>query len=98
MPASGVMPDPTDPTDASTMTRDCSERRFRIWVEGRLSGGFADGLAGVDQHDEPGGTVLDGDYVDESHLRSVLDRLGDLGIRIRRFDVDEAHTGTDSAR
>ncbi len=74
------------------MTRDgCAARRgFRIWVDGRLSEHFAAGWNGIEQRDEEGGTVLSGDYVDESHLRGVLDRLSDLGIGIRRFEVDDA--------
>lgn len=86
-----MVPDPTDPTDREAMTRERTAvgRTFRIWVHGRLSAGFANGLTGVDQRDEEGGTLLIGEYVDESHLHGVLDRLGDLGIRVRRFDVEE---------
>ena len=63
-------------------------REFRIWVDGRLSEKFADGLSGVDQHDEAG-TVLSGDYVDDAHLQGLLDRLRGLGITVRRFEINE---------
>ncbi len=86
------------------MTREghASQRRFRIWVDGRLSDGFADGLDGVEQRDEHDGTVLTGDAVDDAHLQGVLDQLRGLGIGVRRFEVTddtdasegEAMTGT----
>lgn len=84
------MCDPTDLPDAALMTLDRSERRFRIWVDGRLSERFAEGLSGVDQQQDDDGTLLGGAYVDDSHLRGVLDQLGALGIRVHRFEVDAA--------
>ena len=83
------MPDPTLRADARRMTREAQTRReFRIWVEGRLSDGFADGFVGVDQHEEAG-TVLSGDYVDDAHLQGLLERLRSLGIAVRRFEINE---------
>ena len=65
-------------------------RGFRIWVDGRLSRGFVDGLEGIDQHDSEGSTILSGNYIDESHLEGVLDQLRRLAIGIQRFEVDPA--------
>ena len=90
------MPGPTVESEGGGMTRNgCAARRcFRIWVDGRLSEHFAAGMPGMEQRDEEGGTVLSGAYVDESHLRGVLDRLSDLGIGIRRLEVDDAEPTT----
>lgn len=77
------------------MADDRPERRFRIWVDGRLSERFAEGLAGVEQRDDEGGTVLLGEYIDESHLRGVLDRLGDLGICVHRFELGAGGPASD---
>lgn len=73
------------------MARDASElsRDFRIWVDGRLSERFSNGLAGVEQRDGESGTVLHGDYVDDAQLQGVLDQLRGLGISVRRFEVTE---------
>lgn len=88
------MPDPTGSADGGAMTRDrcAATRTFRIWVDGRLSARFADGLTGVGQRDEKGATVLEGAYVDESHLNGLLDHLRALGIGVRRFEVDDARS------
>ena len=75
-------------------------RRFRIWVEGRLDAGFSEGLAGIEQHDMPAGTMLSGALVDQSQLHATLDLLRDLGIDVLRFEVDPpgGSNGTDLAR
>lgn len=63
-------------------------RRFRIWVQGRLDKGFAEGLGGVEQLDLPAETMLSGEVVDQSQLHSTLDLLRGLGIDVLRFEVD----------
>ena len=68
-------------------------RRFRIWVQGRLSESFSEGLAGIDQEVVPAGTVLSGALVDQSQLHGTLDLLRDLGIDVLRFEVDPPPTG-----
>lgn len=82
------------------MTRDghTSQRGFRVWVDGRLSERFVDGLVGVDQRDGEGGTVLSGDFVDDSHLQGVLDQLRSLGIAVRRFEVADRPTAGKATR
>ena len=85
------MLDPTDRPDGGGMTHEASAvpSEFRIWVAGRLSERFSNGLDCVDQRDVEGGTVLHGAYVDEAHLQGVLDQLRGLGIKVRRFEVSE---------
>ena len=63
-------------------------RRFRIWVRGRLGEGFGEGLAGIEQHDVPAGTMLSGVLLDQSQVYSTLDLLRSLGIDVLRFEVD----------
>lgn len=71
------------------MTRDdpVTLRQFRLWVDGRLSERFSDGLVGVHQREDTDGTMLAGDYVDEAHLHGVLEELRGLGVAVRRFEV-----------
>ena len=66
-----------------------SAQVFRIWVQGRLSAHFADGVDGVVQRDGERGTVLSGAYRDDAHLQGVLDLLRGLGVAVRRFEITE---------
>ena len=68
------------------------DRRFRIWVQGRLDEDFSQGLTGIDQEDIPAGTVLSGALLDQSQLHSTLDLLRSLGIEVLRFEVDPPRT------
>ena len=71
------------------------QRWFRVWVAGRLTGRFSDGLPDVAQEDGSDGSILIGRFVDMAHLRSIIDYLLGLGIEIVRFEVDPA--GRDGA-
>ncbi|MEO1059898.1 MAG: hypothetical protein AAFZ07_00665 [Actinomycetota bacterium] len=71
------------------MAEHASRRELRIWVEGRLSAHFADGVEGIEQHDDELGTVLCGDYRDEAHAHGVLEHLRGLGVTVRRFDITD---------
>ena len=64
------------------------DRRFRIWVHGRLDEDFCRGLTGIEQEDIPAETVLSGALLDQSQLHSTLDLLRNLGIEVLRFEVD----------
>ena len=75
---------------------DLATRPFRIWVVGRLDRSFSEGLPGIEQKDVPGGTMLSGAALDQSHLHSTLDLLRNLGIEVLRFEVDPP--STDPAR
>lgn len=65
-----------------------SRRRFNIWVEGKLSPRFAEGLDGIEQEDTVDGTTLSGDLIDQSQLHGILDHLLRLGIDVQRFEVE----------
>lgn len=75
-------------------------RRFRIWVQGRLDPGFADGIAGIEQEDLPAETLLTGAMIDRSQVHGTLDLLRNLGIDVLRFEVDPPResTGRDDAQ
>ena len=66
---------------------------YRIVVHGRLSDAFAEGFDDMTQTSSGSNTVLEGLYVDQSHLHGLLDRLRGLGIEIVSFDTSskEAH-------
>jgi hypothetical protein len=63
------------------------QRRFRIWVAGRLGAEFTDGIDGLDQQDAEGATTLMGELADHSHIHGVLDRLRNLGVEVLRFET-----------
>ncbi|MDJ0497343.1 MAG: hypothetical protein QNJ89_05895 [Acidimicrobiia bacterium] len=64
------------------------DRRFRIWVHGRLDEDFHLGLTDIEQEAIPAGTVLSGGLVDQSQMHSTLDLLRSLGIEVLRFELD----------
>ena len=74
------------------MDRHRGTRCFRIWVQGRLDEGFAEGLAGIEQEDVPSGTMLRGALLDQSQVHSTLDLLRNLGIDVLRFEIDPPPT------
>ena len=79
--------------------RRSGQRRFRIWVNGRLDDDFCRGLTGIEQEAIPAGTVLSGGLLDQSQLHSTLDLLRSLGIEVVRFEVDPpAHHGNDKEK
>ena len=79
--------------------RQTGNRRFRIWVEGRLDEDFHLGLADVEQEAIPAGTVLSGALFDQSQLHGTLDLLRSLGIEVVRFEVDSpAQQGHDKEK
>jgi len=64
-----------------------AQGRYRIVVHGRLGDGFVDGFEDMTQTTAATNTVLEGPFVDRSHLHGLLDRLRDLGIEIVSFDT-----------
>jgi len=66
------------------------DRRFRIWVHGRLDDDFCRGLSDIEQETIPAGTLLSGALFDQSQLHGTLDLLRSLGIEVVRFEVDPA--------
>lgn len=63
------------------------QRRFRIWVTGRLGAEFTDGIDGLNQQYADGVTMLIGELADHSHIHGVLDRLRNLGVEVLRFET-----------
>lgn len=64
-------------------------KRFTIWVAGRLSEGLAEDVGAVALLDADGGTALTGPFVDQSQIYGILNRLWQLGIEVVRFETDE---------
>jgi hypothetical protein len=55
---------------------------YRIVVKGRLSERFGRAFDGLRFEPLPGETALVGEFVDETQLYGVLDRLRDLGVEL----------------
>ena len=64
-------------------------RQFCIWVSGRLSKALADDLGGMGGSDAAGGATLTGEFIDQSQVYGILDRLRRLGIDVVRFEITE---------
>jgi hypothetical protein len=56
--------------------------RYRIVVKGRLSESFASVFEDLTVEPLPGRTALEGDFLDQSQLHGLLDRLRGLGIEL----------------
>jgi hypothetical protein len=56
--------------------------RYRIVVKGRLSESFVSVFEGCTLEPLPGETALEGDFVDQSQLHGLLDRLRNLGVEL----------------
>jgi hypothetical protein len=61
--------------------------RYRIVVKGRLSESFASGFEDLSVEALPGRTALEGDFVDQSQLHGVLDRIRGLGIELESVNA-----------
>lgn len=80
-----------------------SKRAFRIWVDGRLRDGFAEGLdPALEQELVETNTALSGELVDQAQLYGLLQRLSSLGVEVIRFETypptDEAQPPTGTGR
>jgi hypothetical protein len=56
--------------------------RYEIVVKDRLSSRFGQAFPGVEMEARPGQTVLRGEFLDQSQLHGLLDRLQDFGIEL----------------
>jgi hypothetical protein len=56
--------------------------RYEIVVKDRLSSRFGRAFPDVEIESRPGQTVLTGEFVDQSQLHGLLDRLQDFGIEL----------------
>jgi hypothetical protein len=61
--------------------------RYRIVVKGRLTDSFASVFEDLSVEPLPGRTALEGDFIDQSQLHGVLDRLRGLGIELVSVNV-----------
>jgi hypothetical protein len=51
-------------------------------VRGELSDRYAVAFEGMQMEAKEGRTILNGEVVDQPHLHSILDRIGDLGLKL----------------
>jgi hypothetical protein len=56
--------------------------RYEIVVKDRLSDRFGAAFPGLDLESRPGQTALTGEFVDQSQLHGLLERLRDFGIEL----------------
>jgi hypothetical protein len=68
-------------------TRRVDTTRYRIVVRNRLSERFVRTIDGVALEPDSMGTVLVGDFRDQSELHAVLERLRDRGVELVSLDV-----------
>jgi hypothetical protein len=59
-----------------------ASKRYRIVVDGELSGRFAPAFAGMTVRCAGGRTAITGTVVDQSQLHGLLDRVGELGLEL----------------
>jgi hypothetical protein len=55
---------------------------YRIVVRGELSDRYAVAFEGMQMETKDGETILTGEVADQSHLHGILDRIGELGLRL----------------
>jgi hypothetical protein len=61
--------------------------RYRIVVKGRLSESFASVFDDLSVEPLPGRTALEGEFVDQSQLHGILDRIRGLGIELESVNA-----------
>lgn len=69
-----------------------SPQSYRIVVDGRLGVRFSAAFDHMVQHQDGPNTVLSGDFVDQAHLRGLLDQISSLGITVTSFAITEKET------
>jgi len=55
---------------------------YRIVVRGELSDRYAPAFEGMEMEAKSGRTILTGEVIDQPHLHGILDRIGDLGLKL----------------
>jgi hypothetical protein len=55
---------------------------YRIGVRGELSDRYAAAFEGMQMETKEGRTILSGEVVDQPHLHGILERIGDLGLKL----------------
>ena len=61
--------------------------RYRIFIDGRLTSRLASSLDGVELAPSGAGTALLVDVANAAQLDALLQRLGDLGLRVVSLDA-----------
>ena len=56
--------------------------RYRFVVDGELSARYSKAFEGMEVESQEGVTVICGTVADRAHLRGVLDRIENLGIKL----------------
>ena len=66
---------------------------YRMVVGGELSDRYAVAFEGMQMQTKDGRTILTGEVIDDSHLHGILDRTGDLGLKLLSVQdlSEEAH-------
>jgi len=73
-----------------------SQYLYRIKVEGRINpewSAWLNGLAINLESEQPPVTVLNGEIVDQAHLRGMLNKLWDLNLNLISLERIELHGG-----
>ena len=55
---------------------------YQIVVRGEISKRYAMAFEGMEMETKNGQTILTGEIIDNSHLHGILDRIGDLGLKL----------------
>ncbi len=76
-------------------SRNRSQTRFRIVVNGRLSERIGSAINGVTIQQLSGQTALTAEFIDGTQLYGLLDRLRDLGIELVSVNsVEDSEVGS----
>ena len=63
--------------------------RYRLVVAGELGPRYSKAFEGMEVESHEGITVIRGTIADQAHLRGVLDRIDDLGIKLVSVAPDD---------
>ena len=55
---------------------------YQIVVRGEISKRYAMAFEGMEMETKSGRTILTGEIIDNSHLHGILDRIGNLGLKL----------------
>ena len=64
------------------MSKQGTKTVYRIVVRGELSNRYAVAFEGMQLEAKNGRTILTGEVIDQPHLHGILDRIGDLGLKL----------------
>ena len=70
-----------------------SAQRYRLVVEGELGARYASAFEGMAVSAHDGMTEITGAIVDQSHLHGLLERIADLGLKLRSVTPLDTENG-----